>query len=612
MSLRQAEQGLVIASNLGAMGQPMRDVALSLVHDGWPVFPCGLDKAPLVPTGFKARTRNVQQVEQWWALHPEALPAICPGDNGLAAFDVDSAGAWLRAEGVQVSSLRGLIVESGGTSQPFTTADGVVRQPRHVYVRSAQAPKVGNVVVRFLAGYVIAPGARRGEKVYTVTVSEEPREWTGYVDVERGLPEVEAVADPSRLERVRALVAAIPNPLETDREKYIAFAHMVHGAVGEAGRDLFLEWAGRWPGKVNRAEDERVWDTLPPSQLGFDDLWVLASKYTDTAAEQRAAAMADFEPLADTPKPEPDRPKSKVWFTGRELLSQPELLAIPTPSVPYLAWPGRKTLFAGREKSGKSTLAFAAVSHMTRGEAFLGVETTPQRVLWVTEESLQDVATRIQQMGTDLDRFAAIPIGKDPWQELAEGFREFAPQVVVIDSLAWFAGLGESEENNSGAWMPVFKNFDKLTRAGVALLLLHHSLKSSPSGSYRGSTAIGAAVEAIIEMETPANGNRHRNMSARSRMGIAKSFNALCLDDKRGLYKLTQGVEEAKEASVDDQVVQYLLANPGSSLNAIVEGLGRGRPTVVDALARLGTQVVHPSVAAGWSVASDFTPVEGA
>jgi hypothetical protein len=587
MSPLNARAGLVLASNKGWDGKPMREVALTLVEHGWPVFPCGLDKAPLVAAGFKARTKNVQQVEQWWALHPEALPAICPGDNGLAAIDVDSPGAWLRVESVHVSCLAGLVVESGGTSEPFSTADGQLRQPRHVYVQAESAPKIAGVVVRYLAGYVIAPGARRGVKVYRVTSSEAPAIWTGERDQQKPLPGVEPVANPSLLRRVETLIAAIPNPLENGREPYIAMAHMIHGAVGGLGRDVFLEWAGRWPGKVNRAEDERVWDSLPASQLGFEDLWILASKYTDTSAEQRAAAQGDFDILGPR-QPDPEQPVQRAGYWIEELQTQPELLAVPTPCVPYLAWPGRKTLFAGREKSGKSTMTFAAIAHVTRGEPFLGTETIPQRVLWLTEEALGDVTRR----GTEMEvaptrKLYVVSIDQNPWRQLADAFKEIAPQVVVIDSLAWFAGLSESEENNSGAWLPVFKNFDKLTKAGAALILLHHSTKSSPVGGYRGSTALGAYVDAILEMVPPQNGTTYRNIGGKGRMGLGRPFNVRMTDEKRGKYKLVQGVEELKATALEDEIEAYRAQHADVTVGELAKALGKRKAAIIEALDRL-------------------------
>jgi hypothetical protein len=600
--LTRAEEGLVSASALGESGNSMRDVAMMLADHGWAVFPCGLDKAPLVPTGFKARTKNVQQIAQWWTLHPEALPAICPGDNGLAAFDIDSEKAMAATNSVG----DGIVVETGGTSKPFKWRDEMMA-PMHLYLRADGQPKLPGVVVRYLAGYVIAPGARRGDRVYKVAVANVPDVWRGDVDAPTPLPDVSDV-DVSRLERVRELVSAIPNPLENDREKYIAMAHMINGAVGAAGRDIFLTWAGRWPGRVNRSEDARVYDSLPPSHLGFEDLWVLASKYTDTSAEQIARAQGDFDILGPS-QPEPEKPASRAWFWLEELQQQPELLAEPTPLVPFLCWPGRKTLFAGREKAGKSTLAFAGIARTTRGEDFLGRPTVPQRVLWLTEESLSDVTQRATAMGADPRKLAVLQIAQDPWGDLANAFKQMAPHIVVIDSLLWFAGLGEDSENSAGAWLPVFRNFDKLTKAGVALLLLHHSQKSSDTGEYRGSTGIGANVDVIVRMKKPAEGSKRRSCTAVGRMNLAKSFDVLLVDEKTGDFKMTQGVEEVKEDAIEAQVTAYLALHPGTSMAAMKEGLGKGKAAITDAIARLGKKVTYDK---GWSLTPDFETIGAA
>ncbi|HSE46827.1 MAG TPA: bifunctional DNA primase/polymerase, partial [Gemmatimonadales bacterium] len=77
-------EGLVAASRLGESGASMLDVALALANAGWSVFPCGQDKAPLIPGGFKARTVDPEQIKRWWLTHPDALPAIVPGDGDLA------------------------------------------------------------------------------------------------------------------------------------------------------------------------------------------------------------------------------------------------------------------------------------------------------------------------------------------------------------------------------------------------------------------------------------------------------------------------------------------------------------------------------------------------
>src|SRR5439155_18232269 len=148
---------LIEASTVGVLRRPMIDVARVLVGGGWPVFPCGHDKAPLVSGGFKSRSDDIAQVEQWWGQHPDAMPAICPGDRGLAALDIDTAAAWSAVVDAGLNPAGGLSVITGGTSKPFDLADGTKNVlTMHVYIRAAEQPKIPGVVVRYRGGYVIA------------------------------------------------------------------------------------------------------------------------------------------------------------------------------------------------------------------------------------------------------------------------------------------------------------------------------------------------------------------------------------------------------------------------------------------------------------------------
>src|SRR5439155_18006975 len=123
------------------------------------------------------RSADPEQVRQWWTKYPDGMPALVPGDGGLAALDVDTATAAGATQVAGISINQGLIVLTGGTSAPFDY-EGATWPPRHVYVQAHEAPRIDGVVVRYLAGYVIAPGARRGERLYRIETFGEPAYWT--------------------------------------------------------------------------------------------------------------------------------------------------------------------------------------------------------------------------------------------------------------------------------------------------------------------------------------------------------------------------------------------------------------------------------------------------
>src|SRR5207249_1034875 len=125
---------------------------------GWPVFPCGHDKRPTVARGFHARSLDPAQIESWWRTHPDALPAIVPGDGDLAAIDVDSTRAAMTVDGAgYLPDAGGFVVQTAGTSAAFSYRDRIW-QPMRIYIRATEPPKLSDAVVRFRNGYVIAPG----------------------------------------------------------------------------------------------------------------------------------------------------------------------------------------------------------------------------------------------------------------------------------------------------------------------------------------------------------------------------------------------------------------------------------------------------------------------
>ena len=66
----------------------LKDAALDYAHRGYPVFPCGDDKAPLVAGGFKSASADPEQVEAWWTEHPDAMVGM-PVPAGFVIVDCD-------------------------------------------------------------------------------------------------------------------------------------------------------------------------------------------------------------------------------------------------------------------------------------------------------------------------------------------------------------------------------------------------------------------------------------------------------------------------------------------------------------------------------------------
>jgi RecA/RadA recombinase len=258
--------------------------------------------------------------------------------------------------------------------------------------------------------------------------------------------------------------------------------------------------------------------------------------------------------------------------TLADILRDPSVLELPETVVPRLAYRGRVTLVAGREKSGKSTLAGAGAACVSAGRPFLGETTTPTRVLWVSlEEHLGDLARRFVEHGAEPENVLVLERPSDGLAELETAVRVHAPRLVVLDSLAEFCDRWVDEASQASQWVAPLAALRSLARThDLGLQLIHHARKSD--GRYRDSFAIGAAVDVILEMEAANEDQRVRRLRARGRFALEDFAVRLVAYD----FELVGG-----ELSLDARVVLYVEGNPGCSKRQVREHIA-GRASDVD------------------------------
>jgi len=123
--------------------------ALKLARKGIPVFPCGPDKRPLTPNGFKDASSDAETVHLWWTEHADALIGTPTGVK-FCVLDLDlqhiAAQRWLADNRNRVPLTRTHRTRSGGIHWLFAPNDKV----------RCSASKLGpHIDTRGLGGYII-------------------------------------------------------------------------------------------------------------------------------------------------------------------------------------------------------------------------------------------------------------------------------------------------------------------------------------------------------------------------------------------------------------------------------------------------------------------------
>ena len=277
---------------------------------------------------------------------------------------------------------------------------------------------------------------------------------------------------------------------------------------------------------------------------------------------------------SSAPKSETKTLRLSKARTLAELMRNPELLEPPQAVVPKIAWRGRTTLLAAREKAGKSTLVTEAAAAVTTGGTFLGEPCLAGPVLWVlVEEAEADLVQRASKV-CDPERFHVLIRPADPMADLAHEIAVIVPLLVVIDTLPTFARAMVREPSSSAEWIKVLAPINDLARDyHVAIILNHHA--SRATGEYRDSTAIGASVDVILEMDSgTVDDPTLRRIAAKGRFPV-DSFAVRLAEDG---YMLA----DTSALSLDTRVLTYVERSPGCPKRAIREYVG-GRASEADA-----------------------------
>ena len=274
------------------------------------------------------------------------------------------------------------------------------------------------------------------------------------------------------------------------------------------------------------------------------------------------------------------------YRTLAQILADPKILEPPKEVARRLAWRGRVTLLAAREKDGKSTLAGAAAAAVTRGATFLdGVALRGVVVIAGLEEHPSEIATRL--VGFDADprmvHIATYTV-MNPVSELEIAVERIRPALVIVDTLSAIAE-GKLEDGSAKAWQPLMAALTRIARDfNCAVIIIHHSRKSD--GAYRDSSAIGANVDCIIEMHPDGRDQSARLLKAKARFPVP---DCTIRYDGTG-YEMAETTEP--EEAIRSAILKHVNEHPGCTLSQLRQGVRIGsyqaKQAIVDNLVAEG------------------------
>lgn len=316
----------------------------------------------------------------------------------------------------------------------------------------------------------------------------------------------------------------------------------------------------------------------------------------DSLDLEKASHLLVFESLrlqqqmeaGRTPQLLPETPAQLLANTGEE-----------TPWIWRGIVPARHVvLLAGREKGrgGKSTLLFGLISHILQGKPFLGRATTPQRILYISEETRDGIRGKLLAFGLadspDLLLLTreAFPGGTHGalrrfQRDIEQLVERYQVSLVVVDTLQSFAGFRGEGENRTGDIQAELAPVMSLSARGVGVIVVHHHNKAH--GEPRGGTALTGAVDVIVNIGR--KGGEHtqnrRVLEWEGRYGVgAMEYE---FDPETFTYVSFGTPEQAESDAVQRQILALLSAGEPLTQRQIQAQLNAPQQRVSDALHRL-------------------------
>ena len=236
---------------------------------------------------------------------------------------------------------------------------------------------------------------------------------------------------------------------------------------------------------------------------------------------------------------------------------------------------GDVSVFVGKPKAGKSSMARGLALSVCRGQPFIGRVVKQGPVgYWSLQEAFDGCIDHFRLMGmTDDDALRLGTIrglqGNDNMAELIEFVKAENPVVVFLDTLMPFFGVtdGNAYAEVDKAFAPLL---DYAHKTKTHFALVHHLKKGETSDmgdGVLGSTAIMGSVATALFLSCASN--NVRTMKTRQRYGkdISDAM-VIDMDQETGWITTSGTAHQAHIAILESQVLEFLK--------------GRGRPAGIN------------------------------
>ena len=515
-------------------------------------------KHPLTTHGVKDATDDEAMIQRWWREYPKANVGVASGKvSDLIVLDVDP-----RHGGLE--SLRQFEDENGPL--PDVPAVRTGGGGFHFYFK--YLPGLGNRVgllpgidVKSDGGFVVYPGSiHKSGRRYRWLYGRTPRK-------------VSTAPFPASLLR---LTTARKSSTMLGSESVILEGQRNSTLTSLAGT---MRSRGATPQAIEAAllEDNARRCNPPLQDAEVRNIAHSVSRYAPGNAEILSAHSKTDE-----------RAERKLHFrTGKQIADE-------TPTeVPWIVPPwvasGAITELDGKPKlGGKTTFATHMVHAALDESLFLGKPTTRTGAVYLSEQAPVSFRAAMDRASLLGRRDIAVLFWPDtigiPWPSVAnaavEECRRRHAKLLVVDTLAQFAGLAGDSENNAGDALKALRPLQQAADEGIAVVIVRHERKSGGAvgDSGRGSSAFAGAVDIIMSVRRP-EGNQPRNVrliQTLSRFDATDDLLVELTDD--GYHALGAPGEAAKELAE----AEVLSAIPKSRKDAatiedLVDAAGKKR-----------------------------------